>query len=580
MKKKKHERAVRTAEVLSFGGIDASSPNGDGGLARDIQNFKVLSDGSLALREGFATLASLGGPIRGLRVCREGAETFLLAVAGTYFCRVSSDGTVLRAEMTETGDGTVTFFEYDGDIYLVDGKEAYRYVGGATLAPFRGYVPLYGKDWDPESFSNPICEPINLLCDKICITYRTQEAYYYLRTGVPLSSVEFVFVDGKPLSTKAYTLSEDGTVIDFTTLFQSTEAVVVYATVDASLWRDATLRSCTEITDCETFEGTRVFLYGGEDPSRLFVSKPVDGASLARAREQLPEATSLYVPKGMELSVGNGRPITAVTRVGDRIMICTERETFLSEDLTENFNAWRISLRSLSGAVGCGSVGGVARIDGGAPVTVSTGGLYRWTVDPDPERPCSVTCLSAPIAPLLGENAFSIGRIFYEQARDTLWFYVPDNAEGRVFLYDCAARRWYAYVGVAARRIFSVGERVGFFGGDAVCLFDSGRTVDLCPFGEREIAGIYESRRMDFGDREAVKRMARVYVEADVGSGTLSVRLSDGRLLDERPFEGVEEGSECYETHLRPHRFKRLSLTLRAGGGSAQRIYGFCVHAV
>lgn len=580
MKTDKHKRAGRVAEVTSFGGIDASSPNGDGGLARDIQNFKVLSDGSLGLREGFATLAATGAPIRGVWVGREGAEHFLLAVSGGNFYRVSSEGAVTSTELAGGDGGAVCFFSYDGEVYLLDGKDVYRYAGGANLESFRGYVPLYGKGWNPASFANPIYEPINLLCDKIRITYYTLSAYSRICVGIPLSSVEEVVVDGTPLTKQSYRLSEDGTVIELTTLFQTKEDVVVYATLTPALWRSECLSACAESAVYETFSGTRVFLYGGTDASRLFVTKPVDGVSLAAAREKCPSATSLYVPKGTEHSVGNQRPITAVIPVDDRVMVCTDRETFLSEKMTDAADAWHIPMRSLSGTVGCRSVGGVTRMDRGAPVTVSAGGLYCWEIDPDPERPCSVTCISAPIAPLLGADAFVRGRAFYEQAKNTLWFFVPDNAEGRVFLYDCAARLWYAYTGIPARGFFDTGTEIGFYGGEEICLFDPTRTTDLCAFGEREIRGLYESRRMDFGDCEAVKRMARVYVEADVGGGTLSVRLSDGRLLDERPFEGCEEGPECYEAHLLGHRFRRLSLTLRAGGGSAQRIFGFCVHAV
>lgn len=580
MKTDKHKRVSRAAEVTSFGGIDASSPNGDGGLARDIQNFKVLADGSLALREGFATLAAPGAPIRGVWVGREGAETFLLAVAGAIFCRISSTGEVTRAVMPGGDGGAVCFFAYDGQVYLLDGKDAYRYAGGVALESFRGYVPLYGKGWNPASLTNPIHEPINLLCDRIRITYHTSAAYSRICVGIPLSSVEEVIVDGKPLTKQSYQLSEDGTVIQLTTLFTTKEDVEVYATLDASLWRSEYLSSCTEVATYESFDGTRVFLYGGADASRLFVTKPVDSASLAAARKKEPLATALYVPRGTEHSVGNRRPITAVVPVDDRMMVCTDRETFLSERMTEAQDAWSIPMRSLSGTVGCRAMGGVTRVDRGAPVTVSAGGLYRWEVDPDPDLPCAVTCISAPIAPLLGADAFTRGRLFYEQARSTLWFFVPDNAEGRVFLYDCATRIWYAYVGIPAHGFFDTGAEMGFFGGSEICLFDPTRTTDLCAFGEREIGGLYESRRMDFGDCESLKRMARVYVEADVGGGTLSVRLSDGRLLDECLFEGCEEGPECYEAHLRAHRFKRLSVTLRAGGGSAQRVYGFCVHAV
>ena len=46
-------KTTYAAEVTAFGGIDASSPCGNGGIAVDMKNFKVLPDGSLCRRSGF-----------------------------------------------------------------------------------------------------------------------------------------------------------------------------------------------------------------------------------------------------------------------------------------------------------------------------------------------------------------------------------------------------------------------------------------------------------------------------------------------------------------------------------------------
>lgn len=574
-----HKKAITAAEVTAFGGIDASSPHGDGGLARDIKNFKVLSDGSLALRDGFAVLATLGDAVRGVHVCRDGGGTFLLAVAGAALYRISvSDGSQQHANVLDTHEGAVCFFEYDGQIYLLDGNEAYRYDGGVTLSVCHGYVPLYGLDWNPDSAANPIHEPINLLSDKIRITYRKESAFSQIRIGICVTSVDQVIVNGTALHPNSYSLSEDGTYIRLTTLFQTASPVTVCATVDHSFWHDTTLRTCTEVATYESFSGSRVFLYGGEDASRLFVSRPKDEASLAASRMRYPDAGALYIPKGTELAIGSYQPVTAVTRVGDRMMICTRDEAWMTGDLSTEEAASGLVLRALSRTLGCRALGAIAVVDGNAPVTVSAGGIYRWTVETEPTYSCSVTCLSAPVSPLFGVGFLERARVCYVHGEDTLWFLDPDNAEGRVFLYDCAAGLWYSYTDVAASCVFDVGEAVGFFGDTDVCLFHRGRTTDLGSFGEREIEGVFESRRMDFGDSESVKRAVRVYAEADIGGGNFSIRLADGRLLDEKVFVGEEEGSECYETRVLPRRFRRLSVTLRATGGSAQRIFGFCVH--
>ncbi len=574
-----HKKTIRAAEVTAFGGIDASSPCGDGGVAVDLKNFKVLPDGSLCRRSGFSVLRSFDGAVRGAAVFRDADGTFLLAAVGTSVYRVSAaDGSAESAEVLFTAEGEVSFFSYDGEIYLVDGAELYRYLGGASFEVCRGYVPLYGKDWNAELKTNPINEPINLASDKIRFHYVAGTMFGTLYFGVKLASVDRV-VEGDVERTYARTLSADGTSMTFTSPFRSTKPITVYATVDPSYYHDAILRACRGAARYEAFQGSRVMLYGGGDSARLFVSRPVDAASLAAAQAEHPNATGLYFPKGGAMTLESREAITAVDRVGERMMICTADNAWITEELRAlAAETTVLPLRSLSRTVGCVSTGGLAVTGGDAPVTVSASGVYRWRIDPQLDVSASVTRISDAVAPLLPDGALARARLGYVCGEDTLWLYDPEDGEGRVFLYDCAASRWYSYVGVGARRLLEADGRVGFLSGNAVSFFDGARSTDLCVFGEREIVATYESRRADFGDAEATKRAVRVFVEAELG-GALAVGLIDGTLLDEAVLHGKGDGARCYEAKVASRRFRRLSVTLRATGKSPCRILGLCVHA-
>lgn len=575
-----HKRTIQAAEVTVFGGIDASSPCGDGGIAADLKNFKVLSDGSLCRRSGFATLASFEGAVRGAGTFRDAEGSFVLVAEGTRLHRISlPDGTVQSADGLFTGEGKITFFEHGGDVYFLDGTEMYHYLGGVAFEVCQGYVPLYGTDWLGANSNNPVNEPINLLSGKIRIRYSARQTIQTLRFKIKLASVDRAVMGSTEKSLYGSTLSEDGMTFSFSTAFETTAALTLYATVDMSYYHDAWLRSCTETASYDNFSSSRVALFGGEDPSQIFVSRPVDEVSLASAKAAASNATALYFPKDGAMRLENSLAVTAVDRVGDRMIICAEGQTWITEELSEvDPTLTVLPVRSLTQTAGCRSVGALSVIDGEVPVTVSAGGVYRWEIDTNLERRCSFERISDGIASLLPEGFATRARLHYVRGEDTLWLYDPEEPEGRVFLYDCAAGRWYSYVGISATRLLEADGRVGFFGGNDLCFFDEGRSTDLCAFGEREIVGYYRSRRMDFGDAEAVKRAVRVYAESDLGDGELALGLADGGLLDEVVFRGGGTGMTSYSAKVTPRRFRRASVTLRATGRSPQRILGFCVH--
>lgn len=574
-----HKKTIRAAEVTAFGGIDASAPCGDGGIAVDLKNFKVLPDGSLCRRSGFTVLDTLDGAVRGAAVFRDVDGTFLLAAADACVYRIAmADGSAESEEILSTSEGTVTFFSHDGEIYLVDGDELYHYLGrGASFEVCRGYVPLYGKNWNSESASNAVNEPINLASDKVRFHYVSGTMFTTLRFGIRLASVDKV-VEGDVERTYERTLSADGTSLTFTSGFRSTKPITIYATVHPSYYHDAILRASHGVAHYDAFSGSRVMLYGGGDGARLFTSRPVDAASLAEAREEAPNATTLYFPKGGDMTLDNRQAINAVCRVGDRMMICTEGETWITEEMTAVAAEQTVlPTRSLARSIGCSAFGGLAVAGGDVPFTVSASGIYRWRIDPQLDHSCSLTRISDAIAPLLPQDAFARLRLCYVRSEDTLWVFCPEDTEGRVFLYDCTASRWYSYVGIGAKVLLEADGRVGFAADNALCFFEDGRSTDLCAFGEREIVATYESRRVDLGDAEATKRALRVCAEAMLG-GELAVGLYDKTLLDEVTFEGGD-GTACgYSARVAPRRFKRLTITLRAAGQVPCRILGLCVH--
>lgn len=577
-----HKRALHAEEATAFSGMNGISPCGGLANARAIKNFKLLSDGSLCRRDGFAHLRGLDAPIRAVTVRHEAEGDFLLAVAGNRFYRISlADGSGEGAALLSTEEGEALFFAFDGVLYLSDGTEIYQYGGGLSLAPAAGYIPLYGQNWDQASSRRPIHEPINLLSQKIRVHYLLDEMSSMMRmdTGLDVVSVDRVFADGVEITDYTVEFSDAYQVLRFGGSVTYKREVEVCLTLERGYWHDAVLRSCTHLARYDSFSCERLFFYGGEAGGALFGTVPVSEEALA-ASQRMDEGTSgIYVPKGRQVAFGDGKAITAVCRVGDRMMICSENRSWITEQMGEisHLAVDKLPVRSLSQTLGCRVLGGVAVLDGEIPVTLSEGGIYRWSIDPKMERECEVTRISDGIAEEI-DTGFSGGaRIFRPTAEDALWVCPAGDGDGRVWIYSCEKEHWVSYTGIGATHLFETGGGVGFAEGGDLYRFENGRQTDLLPYGEREIVASFESRRMDFGDVEARKKAVRLYVEAEADGGELTVGLYDGALLDEASFRG-DAKTRLYTARVNTPRFHRLSAVIRVKGNCPWRICGMCVH--
>ena len=578
----KHKKAV-TAGAVRFAGLDASAPRGDGGTAYDIKNFKILPDGSLLRRSGFGLLASLEAEIRGLYAHWEADREVILAAAGTRLYRIPTNGgEVTSAEAFGTETGRVIFFRYDGILYLMDGAEVYRYEGNATVRAVRGYVPLYGENWNAYHGRCPIKEPINLLSPKIRVRYTFEDwesDQLLLGLTMKIRSVDRVMLDGyiHKNDYRVIALSDGDYLIKFEESHYITQAEV-WVTLEDSYWHDALIRSCGGVVSYDDFSFSRIFLWGG-DGGALYASLPVDAAAMAESREYDPDSTALYFPKGCEARLGNGRDVTAVGRVGERMMICSAGGAWITDEmpLLVTVTADKMTLRLLSGTVGCSSPDGFSILDGEAPVTVSAGGIYRWDIDREMERGCRIERLSDGIAPLVEDGFFRGAAAFHVGAEGETRFYLP-NGDGRVFIYNVAADLWYCYDGICARLMMDTEGGVVFADGGHLFRFGGGLDHDEMPYGAREIVGRYVSRSMDFGDAEAKKRAIRAFAEADLEGSELSLGLSDGVLLDEVTFSAAKE-TGSFGALVSTPRFRRLTVTLTLKGSGHPRIYSFGIHS-
>ena len=167
-----------------FGGLDVTSPIGSGRLQR-LKNFKLLQDGSVIKRSGFSHFCTIEGEIRGEKVYSDREEEVILAVVGQNLLRISvADGSVSSLAVFDSEEGKINFFEYMGELYILDGFKLYRYLGGTATERCAVYAPLYGKEWKADDRSGVVNEPPNALGPRIRVTYKAGSSrVYFLYVG-------------------------------------------------------------------------------------------------------------------------------------------------------------------------------------------------------------------------------------------------------------------------------------------------------------------------------------------------------------------------------------------------------------
>lgn len=563
--------ANKTASFDGFSGMDSSSPFGKGKTFR-LENLRLLSDGSLEKREGYRHLASLPDTVRGVYRYEDGGEEVLLCVAGSYLCRVTRhsepDASVAFLETL----GEVLFFELGGALYIQDGERLYRYEGGTSVTAGEAYIPLLGNGWLSDTPSpGEVYESPNALTDKVCIRYEKgniSTALWYCCFDRPMVSIERVQYGATVVDPAEYRLLEGGMRLNFPKgVYVGNEQLVVWATLaDPSLPAVPTgaMRWRGEGAD-------RSFLYGGRDPSRLCADRAVSDAS-ATGLEEIPYFP-VYYPLELARSFGEGKQITALRRVEDRLLVFSESETYSSLDPVEEDAP--MDFVRVTDSFGCTAPEGVAAIGDNRLLLVEANGVYCLEVDPALERDCEVKRVSGDVEAAWGADFSAHAAVCYVRRREEVWFADPSGA-GEVFIYRPTDGCWYCFTGIEADYLLLLEGEPVFAGGTEVCAFDRDARMDEAAYGETEIRGVFRSHFLDFGAPESDKRLEGLLLLADLDGGTLEVRLSDGGYLAEFSVEGDAHPTfpYLYERHLRSGRFRFASLELRAAGAARQRIFG------
>ena len=199
----KPKQAVSSEILQNFGGIGLSSEK-KAHICSDMQNFRILSDGSLEKRCGFQKKYAIDGTIRGFCDGYIGdRQITCIAADDKLFIRYGNEF-VCKQTLSSSTD-PVQFVYYSDHLYLLDGNQIYVYL--PQLENFQaamGYAPLIGFNWSPLELG-AVHEPINLFSNKLRISYKNLEGSTTFNLPFSAASIDSVYADGQRITNYIFT---------------------------------------------------------------------------------------------------------------------------------------------------------------------------------------------------------------------------------------------------------------------------------------------------------------------------------------------------------------------------------------
>lgn len=563
-----------------FSGVDTTSPIGSGRLVT-LKNFRLLDDGSAVKRSGFRHIATLTGELRGEKAYADGGEEIILCAVGKLLMRISvADGYTTSTEVFDSDEGAVKFFEFKGELYILEGAVLYRYLGGCMAEKCIPFIPLYGRQWPMGDVAGVVNQPFNMLTPKVKITYHDDGSTVFFATvGMKIKSIDAIYKDGVEFPADKYTIYGDGDKIKFDGFYLNGD-IEVYLTLDTESYTNDDFKKCDRVGVFDAFGDSRVFAYGGGNGGRTYVSLPPDPVELECQNTIFGDVTSIYFPYVPPLSFSGVNKITDMRRIFDKMLVFSEHRTWVSASLRTDEGRLAVApiFETATETAGCSSVGASELIDGDNPITVSHGGVIKWSIDREFEEKMRLSKISSKMDGIFDSDFVKNAVVCYNRGQNELWFANTHSENGLVAVYNCSSGAWYTFEGIPAESFLKIGEHVAFRSGKSYYIFDTDEGYDCFESGEREIEAVIESAGFDFSCPSEKKHVGRAFVTCDTGGEEIELELSDGEELvravlkksDASKFHG---GVDFFDLDLRTGRSERMKFKLLAGGRSTKRIY-------
>ena len=503
--------------IKNFGGICHSAIKKGRYDALDICNFRILPNGTLEKREGFAPLLTLPSEPRAfISTVLDGEEMMFFVCENKVYEASPAQNICDEIGQLETFSGRAELFICQGFLYLMDEKDIYRYEDG-EFNSVSGYVPLYGKNLDGK-VKGEIFEDVNYLSDRIRLHFKVKEFTSSLYLGIKCAEICSVMCAEKSLLSSA-TLSKDGMSISLKSPTVEECEITVCLTLAPENIRRNELLSKERAVICDDGDVGRIILYGGSENGSMIISKEVSNASYLDSVTVHTGASDIYFPISDKLFFPcTGERINNIIRAGSKMLIFGDSKT---ASLTMRGNTANLYLydEHLGSLLPYGAVMG-----GNDPFVIAGCGIYRLGENGQLTE-SGAKCISEDIDDMLTPEFFRRAVSFYDKKHGEVFFGDPESDEQEVFIYSVACEAWYRFDGIPFDRFFSFGGKVCMLYGKYCFTFSEDELFDtsIGMASVSEIEAYYESNPLDFSLPERLKHIGRAYIKADCDGHSFDV---------------------------------------------------------
>ena len=569
MAQKSKSQTKNKSSYRGFEGVDTrKTHSGDESIAM-IDNFRITDDGSLKKRSGYKSIVSSTGEIKASYcTTRNGVEVCYYVEGKNVRKYTPSTKTVTTLEKLESSSSRTFFFEYFDNVYICDGETLYRI--DDTVYSLSGYIPLYGKDWS--NTAGEVNEPINLLSDKIAISYKLgSPATSYLPLGnQQISNIVELYRNGSRVKSDRYSLNTEYNVIslqDFSNNDEFFAILNIFKTPEIEAEQSALLSSRAAEMFYELNENN-LFFWGSASNNKIYYTKKPDPSSV-EITSRHTDPGSFYVPLGSYLSVASDNDrVNALIRHYDRMMIMTERSTWICDPAS--LSGSDTPIRSINTTIGAESFRGACRIEN-TLISIGKSSIYAWTSRTDELNECNAYSISDPINAILPNDFFSSCKIYVYKKMREVWFY--GGSAGQVWIYNIDRKAWYKFSGFTPTEILCESTEPRFIGSKMLCCFDDTLLCDFPSDEPIEIIARLKSGELEFNSKHK-KKLSGASLRGEFSGGSLNATIMlDGKKSFSTPFKTRAKHFNV-PFRIRSGSFYSLTFELIASGSGDQIIHG------
>lgn len=559
---------ILNASFDGFKGIDNLASHSGKPTVADLCNFRVMENGSLTKRCGSGIIANH------FQSCNMAWGTRLNGSHKYYYCSYPS---VFLCDVYPSllgslpyRDSNYGFFRYNGRVYLNACQKIFLAEPGLTQEI--GYVPLLGKDWSTP-YPGEIYEPMNFLNRYARITYVIPELpMAMLPTKYPVKNIISVYRNGELLSSEDYSFNERFNTIDIQDGVSTGETYMAVVEFDSA----TSEYSDTFVTakDAATFgemTDNRVFLWGGSETNRFFVSRNVSDESLTASKEAVANSSGLYFCENDTFIVGDGKnTITSICQLDDKIFIFTTDDVWVTDaDLPSNGILPHITSYSQAG----GTTNGGAVCVGGSIICIGRNAIMKWSFDKSENGKLTARTISGPITGLVDRSFFESAKACYDPSRNEVWFTIPTGTLCTVWVYGVSTEQWSRFELSSINGIFEGDNSVGFHTPYGLRSMSESATVDnISTTVTEQITPTMKSGILDFGSSNK-KRLTEIELVGDLKGESIEITIScdTGETLTLNLSSDAEHA--VVRQRISTGRFTTAVLSLKGSSNLAQTIH-------